>query len=146
MKIIVHLAFLIILFLTQICYGQNQNFQHKEELNLALQTFKTAVKEKDSVSLKSLFHVGIHDEEFIDNAVQFILENKTIHSKIKRAKLKDFSTQIPPIFLQEDLEKYDDLYYWEIYTKRRKGMDSIDGFYFAYLDGAYKIVYYLQAG
>lgn len=49
MKIIVHLAFLIILFLTQICYGQSQNFQHKEELNLALQTFKTAVKEKDSV-------------------------------------------------------------------------------------------------
>jgi len=117
-----------------------------EDATEALYNFQNLVKIKDAEGLKSLFYEELNDKAFIENAVQNMNFNKSLRSKLMKLKNKDIKFQPKvPAFIEE-ISKYPSLFYVEIYTKRRKGMDSIDGFYFARINGIYRLLYYLTAG
>ena len=119
---------------------------NREEAAETLNLFKHFALTKNTEGLRSLIYEGLHDKEFIDNAVENLTANTPLRSKVLKLKKKHirFQPNVPQFL--EDIRAFPGLFYVEIYTKRRKGMDSIDGFYFAQIDGKYRIVYYLIAG
>ena len=146
-----YLGLTLILSLTgieQVCAQDKVNTSIAQSVNRteAIETFlmfKHIVETKDSVKLRALFYEGFHDQEFIDNAVNNILVNRSLQSQIKNLKAKrlQFKPQVPKFI--EEIAQLEGLCYIDTY---RKGADSLDGFYFAKINGIYRLVYYLSAG
>lgn len=112
----------------------------------AVAHFKKLVLNKDVEGLHFFFYGGLHEKEFIDHAVKNLTSNTALRSRVLKLKEKHIQYQPNvPTFIEE-IKSFPGLCYVEIYTKRRRGMDSIDGFYFAKVDGVYRLVYYLIAG
>lgn len=117
----------------------------KADWNTFYNNFQTAVKNKDTAALRTMCDAKSFDPEFLTNMINTFIESDFVRNTILNTPVEK-TIDNPERHEQEELKKYPQLKAVECTEKFGNEMVGISHYYFAEIDGQYKLVYNLQAG